>query len=104
MPDFKQVKDIFLACVEQADLNQREAYLRQACGDDARLRSRVEALLRRHELPDNLLEQPALDPEALLSTASPDAPDVDLRQDSPGTCLGAYKLLQKIGEGGMGAV
>jgi hypothetical protein len=62
MPDFKQVKQIFLAAIERADPKERESYLNQACGDDAPLRRRVEALLCRHEQPGNFLEQPALDP------------------------------------------
>src|SRR5262249_3567303 len=35
---------------------------------------------------------------------SPDAPDASLHQDTAGSRLGPYKLLQLIGEGGMGAV
>src|SRR5262249_5544362 len=94
----------FLAAVERADPKERESYLQQACGDDAQLRLRVEALLRRHDQPDIFLGQPALDPEGILSAASPHAPDANLHQDSAGTTLGQYKLLQLIGEGGMGAV
>jgi serine/threonine protein kinase len=104
MLDFKQVKEIFLAAVERADPKERESYLQQACGDDAQLRRRVEALLRRHEQPDNFPEQPALDPEGILTAASPHILDASLQQDTAGTRLGPSKLLQKIGEGGMGAV
>jgi serine/threonine protein kinase/tetratricopeptide (TPR) repeat protein len=104
MLDFKQVREIFLAAVERADPKERESYLRQACGDDAPLRHRVEALLRRHDQADNFLEQPALDPAALLSATPPHEQDTGLRQDTAGTRLGPYQLLQKIGEGGMGAV
>ena len=46
--DFKRVKEIFLAAVEKADPGEREACLRQACGDDTALRRRVEAVVRRH--------------------------------------------------------
>jgi serine/threonine protein kinase len=98
MPNFKQVKEIFLAAVERADPQEQEAYLRQACGDDAELRRRVEALLRRHQQPGGLLEQPAVAPATML------APHLGPRQDSAGTRLGPYKLLQLLGEGGMGAV
>ena len=37
----------------------RAAYLDGACGGDAGLRSRVEALLRAHDQPDSLLDHPA---------------------------------------------
>src|SRR3954465_288535 len=38
----------------------RSAYLDGACGGDAGLRSRVEALLRAHDGHDSLLDQPTL--------------------------------------------
>src|SRR5437868_6281052 len=100
--DFQRVKEIFLAAVEQTDPQEREACLRQACSDDAALRRRVEAMLRRHAQAGSLLDRPAFEAAALLAlqpagTGSP-------RAEAAGTRLGPYKLLQKIGEGGMGAV
>ena len=38
--------DIFLNAREIADLTERAAFLAQACGADAALRKRVEAMLR----------------------------------------------------------
>src|SRR5262249_20914696 len=104
MPNFKQVKEIFLAAVERADPKERESYLRQACGDDAPLRGRVEARLRRHEQAASLLEQaPPNDAATLFAPSSP-ASNGGFQKDTAGTHLGPYKLLQKIGEGGMGVV
>src|SRR5437763_1484775 len=102
--DFKRVKDIFLAAVEQTGPPEREACLRQACGDDDALRRRVELLLRRHDQANSILEQPAFDAAAILApqSARTDAPAP--QTETSGTHLGPYKLLQKIGEGGMGAV
>jgi hypothetical protein len=51
--DPKRVQDVFLAAVEQPD---RAAYLDQACGADAELRLRVEALLRAHDASGGLPE------------------------------------------------
>jgi WD40 repeat protein/serine/threonine protein kinase len=104
MSVFKRVKEIFLAAVERDDPKERESYLRQACGDDVRLRSRVEALLRRHEQAGNFLEQPAVDPAAILPTLATSAGVAAPVQDAAGTFLGPYKLVERIGEGGMGAV
>ncbi len=44
-------RDIFLAAVDLPDAAARSAYLDEACGGDAALRARVEALLRSHEPP-----------------------------------------------------
>src|ERR1039457_2778107 len=70
---------IFLNARQIADLAERAAYLTQACGNDADLRQRVEAMLR-------------------------DATGADEFFGPEATVIGRYKLLQKIGEGGMGVV
>src|SRR5262245_13236877 len=72
----------------------REVYLRQVCGDDPALRVRVEALLRVCEQEASFLEVSPCDPTV-------DAPGPIER---PGTAIGPYKLLEVIGEGGMGVV
>jgi eukaryotic-like serine/threonine-protein kinase len=41
-------KEIFQAAVEISDPAKRQAYLAQACGGDATLRARIEALLAAH--------------------------------------------------------
>src|SRR5438105_3159358 len=102
--DFQRVKDIFLAAVEQTGPPEREACLRQACGDDAALRFRVEVLLRRHDQANSILERPAFDSADLLAPQSAGTEGPAPQQEAAGTRLGPYKLLQKIGEGGMGAV
>ncbi len=102
--DFQRVKEIFLAAVEQTSPPEREACLRQACGADDALRRRVEVLLRRHDQADSILERPAFDSAAMLAPQSAGTDDPAPQQEAAGTRLGPYKLLQKIGEGGMGAV
>jgi serine/threonine protein kinase len=102
-------KDLFLAAVEKATPADRAAFQDGACDGDAALRRRVEALLQAHDEPGSFpVPSPAaepgdtgdippgrwLDPEA-LAAAPP---------EGPRTRLGPYKLLQKLGEGGMGAV
>ena len=75
----------------------RSAYLDQVCGDDLALRSRVEALLRAHDEAGDLLDAaPGGTIRAALATPLP--------EEKPGTLIGRYKLLQKIGEGGCGVV
>jgi serine/threonine protein kinase/tetratricopeptide (TPR) repeat protein len=88
-------KSIFLAALDQESAAQRNAYLDQACGDNAPLRAAVEALLAAHQ---RLEKSPPLPGGHRDPTADPAIPE------RPGTMIGPYKLLQPIGEGGMGTV
>src|SRR5438105_6960152 len=93
--DPKRVQALFLAAVEQTDPAGRAAVLDRECQTDAELRQRVEALLRASDAPGSLLESPA--PVAAATVDEPVS-------ERPGTLIGPYKLLQQIGEGGMGTV
>ena len=79
---------------------ERRHYLEEACGGDAELLQRVEALLRVHEEVGDFLEAPAVanrpDPARAGALPPPEA--------AVETRIGRYKLLQKIGEGGCGVV
>src|SRR4051794_11141057 len=87
---------IFLQAIEIASPDERAAFVEEACGDDAGLRARVASLLEANELAGDFLEAPAVSPTV---TADPTPPI-----EGPGTAIGPYKLLERIGEGGMGAV
>src|SRR4030095_15651714 len=71
----------------------RAAFLDAHCQDDAELRRRLEGLLRAHDHPDPFLEPAPAAGETL------DQPSV-----CPGTQIGPYKLIEHIGDGGMGTV
>jgi WD40 repeat protein/serine/threonine protein kinase len=88
-------RDIFIAALRQPDLAARVAYLAEACGTDRALRGRVEELLREQEQLGSFLESPAAPPGGTLELPASKRPEAT---------IGPYKLLQQIGEGGMGAV
>jgi len=92
----KDIKAIFSEALENQTAEERAAYLDQACGNDADLRSKVEALLKAHGEAGNFLEIPALGPDVNAN----ESPSIE----GPGTRIGRYELLELIGEGGMGLV
>jgi serine/threonine protein kinase/Flp pilus assembly protein TadD len=89
-------EEILLAAVEKETPAERAAYLDGACGHDATLRALVAGLLRAHEAAGSFLEQPLFDQSATVDELP--------NPENPGVVIGPYKLLQQIGEGGMGTV
>ena len=117
--DSPGLKTIFSEAIVRQDGPERAAYLDEACRGDAELRAQVEALLRDHEqigrflgtatgrsarrtrLPETGDPQPGDTTQAETpGTAAPVGPG----SEGPGAVIGPYKLLQSIGEGGMGTV
>jgi serine/threonine protein kinase len=90
-----RVKSIFLKAVEDCEPGQWNAYLDDACQRDDELRRRVEILLSAHLGDDSLFD----DPHAELSPTE----DQTIQEKLGGT-IGHYRLLQEIGQGGMGIV
>ena len=90
-----RLESLFVAALQRPPAD-RAAHLDQACADDPALRERVEALLRAEGAAGDFLESPA--PSPVVTVDEQPAGEV------PGTTIGPYKLIQQIGEGGMGTV
>jgi len=90
------VKSIFVEALDKTDSQERAEYLDGACGKNKVLREEVESLLISYEQVDGLLPSPELDAEVTL--------DGPCMLEGPGAVIDRYKLLERIGEGGMAVV
>ena len=87
--------EIFTTALELADSAPRDRFLEEACGGHPELRARIDALIRNAGEASGYLESP---PDNLQATLD------ELITERIGSLIGPYKLLEQIGEGGMGVV
>ena len=90
------LKSLFGKVLELGSPAERAAYLAHVCGDDASLRGEVKSLLKALGDAGDFLDAPGSTPTVVGEAARPD--------EGVGQVMGAYKLLEVIGEGGMGTV
>ncbi len=92
----QEIKTIFLNAIDERSGVERAEYLDRACGDDTELRRKIEALLTAHKEAGEFFDPSAFGPDVAL--------DGSALTEGPGTVIGRYKLLERIGEGGMAVV
>jgi len=93
LDDWPRVKRVLEEALAR-DGADRQAYLAGACGADATLRTRVEVLLAAGERAATFLESPAAQ---LLD-------DARVPEDLSGRVVSSYRLVSRLGAGGMGEV
>src|SRR5262245_30845950 len=86
-------EEVFHAALELLP-SERRAYLEQRCGADRALHARVSALLGALNEAGAFLETPPL----------ADVPSEVQTIEGPGSTIGPYHLIERIGEGGFGVV
>src|SRR5262245_20169641 len=94
--DPQQAKVLFLQALEKHDPDQWPGFLDQACAGQPELRRRVEVLLEAHREAGTAAHQPGEE--------GPQPRDVGDAAEQAGSLIGPYKLIEQIGEGGMGTV
>jgi serine/threonine protein kinase len=95
---------VFHAALEVVDPAARAAYLDRECNGDDELRAAVEDSLAAHADAEQFFTQTSaafVPPRAGFNLTSAIQ---NLEAEAPGTCIGPYKLLQRLGEGGCGVV
>jgi serine/threonine protein kinase len=106
---------IFLRAVEFDNADERAAYLNDACGNDCRLRTGVESLLKHHAAAGNFLDAPPKELQKTFGSCDGDTVESGSTDrllemlapcDKPGRIgqLGPYEIIEVIGRGGMGVI
>lgn len=99
---WRQVEELYHASLKVA-AGQRATFLQESCGNDEELRREVESLLTHEESAEGFIEAPAFDVAARLM-----AHDNSLRGEADpvpvGTVISHFRVLEKLGHGGMGVV
>jgi serine/threonine protein kinase/WD40 repeat protein len=100
---WQKVESIFHKALD-ADSGRRASVLEDSCAGDESLRREVESLLAQHEKADDFIERPAFARPADAPLPQPRFGDFDSVGIPAGAVIGHYRIVGKIGSGGMGVV
>jgi serine/threonine-protein kinase len=94
--ELTQVESVFHAVLERSR-DDREAFLEQACQGDQALYAEVSSLISAYDSRGRFIEEPALDLGLQVLSQSSEFSLI-------GKSIGTYKVISRLGKGGMGEV
>jgi serine/threonine protein kinase/Tfp pilus assembly protein PilF len=94
--NWQQIREIFDDALRHKP-EERENFVRRACGENKLLLSEVESLLSSLDSAESFMEMPAVAKVA-------DVIEAEARKLERGKCFGHYEIIEQIGTGGMGEV
>ncbi|HEY4989763.1 MAG TPA: protein kinase [Opitutaceae bacterium] len=106
-------EELFDAAREMTDPQERRSFLERTCKGDSALRTRIDTLLSAEAEAERFFSEGSsamslpgsvAPPSWNSSTSSEAVASTRTDEESVGTRIGRYKLVQKIGEGGCGVV
>jgi serine/threonine protein kinase len=97
---WERIGDLLQSALEQ-EPGERDAFLSRACADDEPLLHEVRSLLSSSEKAGDFIERPELNVPAMAAALG--FRDVSAGVKG-GTTIDRYRIVRRIGEGGMGAV
>jgi serine/threonine protein kinase/tetratricopeptide (TPR) repeat protein len=100
---WKQIDSLLLATLERP-ASERDSFLRQACKGDGELESEVRSLLASQEEAGSFLESPAIEVAAAAIVQRHNRGTSDAADYLVGRIISHYRVIEKLGSGGMGVV